>query len=352
MSVAIFKPDEIGDFILSTGAIRLLTREHGEENTTLVVKDEIVPLARQEFPDANIVGLPWQPKRKGHSRTIANLRHCFPVWRRLRRLCVDDSVSLRARRDYVQTVLFAASRAPRRFAAENPLVRKGKPRRQIVEAFLVHLAHPRLLPYPCPAVELGVPSELASFRAIVAAMLGREVASDEVMPRLSTVQWRGGGGWLLCPFSSNPVKDYSAGRWADSLREAMKTVSPRGIQLAGSPAQWEALREFADSLRAAGVTCAVEVLPPGPLEKFPDLVANADLVLTVDTAAAHFACASGAPAVIVACGLNSGIYGPYSPNGRQIWLVGDYARLRARGWQESVPSDAVAAAIRRASGDA
>lgn len=337
---------------MSTGAIRLLAREHGEENTTLVVKDEIASLARREFPGANIVGLPWQPKRKGHSRTIANMRHCLPAWRHLRRLRVEDSVSLRARRNYVQTALFAAPRAQRRFAAENPLVRKGKPRRQIVEALLVHLAHPRLLPYPPPTAESGVPSELVSFRAIVAEMLGREVAPDEIMPRLSSVQWQGGGGWLLCPFSSNPVKDYSAGRWADSLREALKTAAPGVIQLAGGPAQWEALREFAASLRAGGVTCAVEVLPPGPLEKFPDLVAKADLVLTVDTAAAHFACASGAPAVIVACGLNSGIYGPYSPNGRQIWLVGDYARLRAKGWQESVPPDAVAAAIGRASGDA
>lgn len=350
MSVVILKPDEIGDFILSIGTIRLLARKHGGENTTLVVKDEIAPLAQREFPDAKIIALPWQPRRKGQSRTIANMRSCWPAWRRLRRLRVDDSVSLRARRDCVQTVLFAAPRAQRRFAAENPLVRKGKMRRQLVEALLVRLAHPRLLPYPHPSGESGVPSELVSFRAIVAAMLGHEVTPDDIMPRLSSVQWRGGGGWLLCPFSSNPVKDYSVGRWAESLREALKVVVPKVIQLAGGPAQGDALREFAASLRAAELACAVDVLPSGPLEKFPDLVAKADLVLTVDTAAAHFACASGAPAVIVACGLNSGIYGPYSPNDRQIWLVGDYARLRAKGWQESVPPDAVGAAIRRASG--
>lgn len=332
---------------MATGAIRLLVQERGEENTTLVVKSEIAPLAQREFPRAKIVGLPWQPRRKGRNRTMANIRSCFPAWRQLCRLRVGQSVCLRSRRDYLQTVLFAAPHAEQRFAPENVLARNGRPRRRLAEKLFVSFARPRIIPYPSSRGEL--PDELASHRSVVAAALGREIAVDQIMPSLSSARWRGGGGWLLCPFSSRPPKDYSVQRWTAALRAALQVCAPSVIRLAGAPEQSSRLQEFAAALRGAGIGCPVEVVPPAPLENFPDLIASADLVLTVDTAAAHLACACGAPAVIVACGLHEGVYGPYSPDGRQIWLVGDWAGRGRDGWQDTVPPETVAAAIKRAS---
>jgi len=344
--VVILKPDEIGDFLISTGAIRLLARHHGAENTVLVVKSEIAPLARREVPGATIVELPWQARRKGHNQTAANIRHCFPAWRSLRALRVDQSICLRSQRDYLHTLLFAAPGARQRFAPENVLLRNGRWRRRFAEKLLLVFARPRILPYP----ELrGDPtSELASHRAVVSAALGREVQDAEIMPSLESSTWRGGGGWLLCPFSSRAAKDYSAANWVSVLREAVRAHSPRVIRVAGGPDQSARLEEFVASLLAAGIGCPVEVEPTGALENFADKVAVADLVLTVDTAAAHFACACRAPAVIVACGLHHGIYGPYSPDGRQVWLAGDWAARGRDGWQETVPPAEVAAAISRA----
>lgn len=350
MSVVVLKPDEIGDFVMATGAIRLLAQRHGEAGTTLVVKSEIAPLARREFPRAAIVELPWQPRRKGRNQTAANIRHCFPAWRHLRTLHVEQSVCLRSRRDYLQSLLFAAPHAEQRFAPQNVLARAGRARRRIAEAILEHFARPRIVPYP--RVHGDLPDELASHRDVVAAALGRDVAQDEIMPSLSSARWHGGGGWLLCPFSSRPAKDYAVQRWSEALHDAVKESKPRVIRLAGAADQSSRLQEFAAAVRAAVLGCAVEVLPPAPLEHFPDLVASADLVLTVDTAAAHFACACRAPAVVVACGLHEGVYGPYSPDGRQSWVVGDWAGRGRDGWQQSLPSKAVAAAIERASGAA
>lgn len=347
MSVVILKPDEIGDFVISTGAIRLLARQHGEDETTLVVKSDIASLARREFPRAKIIELPWQPRRKGRNQTAANIRHCFPAWRRLRTLRVDQAVCLRSQRDYLQTLLFAAPAARQRFAPANNLLRRGRLRRRVAERLLVLFARPRLLPYP--EVRGDPTSELASHRAVVSAALAREVGRDEIMPSLDSARWRGGEGWLLCPFSSRPSKDYSAARWVDALRGAVDRVRvPHVLRLAGGPGQAGRLEEFAALLRAAGIGCPVDVAPPAPLEKFPDLVASADLVLTVDTAAAHFACACRAPAVVVACGLHDGTYGPYSADGRQIWLVGDWAKRGREGWQETVSPADVAGAINRA----
>ncbi len=348
MSVVIFKPDEIGDFVIATGAIRTLAREHGEENTTLVVKSSMVPLARREFPRAAIVGLPWQPRRKGSNQTMANLRHCFPAWQSLRALRADQSVFLRSQRSYVQTLLFASSPARQRFAPSNTLLRKGRMRRRAAEELLSLFARPRILPYPVAGAEPT--AELASHRAVVSAAVGRSVGLAEIMPALNTAPWRGGTGWLLCPLSSRPAKDYDAARWASAMQQAAATCPPSAIRLAGAPEQNARLHNFAEDLRRGGLSLPVEVLTSEALDKFPDTVAGADLVLAVDSAAAHFACATGAPAVVVDSGLHPGVYAPYSPNGRQFWLVGDRAKLGRSRWQESVPPAAVAGAILRALG--
>ena len=57
MSVIILKPDEIGDFVIATGAIRLLAHRHGEEETTLVVKSELAPLAGFNHPQFTVAKL-------------------------------------------------------------------------------------------------------------------------------------------------------------------------------------------------------------------------------------------------------------------------------------------------------
>jgi ADP-heptose:LPS heptosyltransferase len=344
----VFKPDEIGDFVISTGAIRLLARERGEQNIALAVKSEIAPLARREFPQAEIIAIPWQPRRKGHNQTLANLRSCFPVWRRLRRLRVEQSVCLRSARSYLHVVLFAAPRAKQRFAAENVLLLNGSARRRMLETLLSRFGRTQLIPYP----ELGVAptTELAAHRAVVAAVLDREIGQDEIMPSLVSAPWRGGSGWLLCPFSSRPSKDYDAGRWATALCEATKSATPAAISLTGSPDQAARLGDFAADLHRAGFTHPVEILPPLPLDAFPDAIAGADLVLTVDTAAAHFACATGAPAVIVHSGQHPGVYAPYSRNGRQKWLVGNRDKLGKQRWRESIPPENVSAAILRVLG--
>jgi ADP-heptose:LPS heptosyltransferase len=343
VSAVVFKPDEIGDFVMATGAIRLLARFHGEEETTLLVKTEVASLARREFPRAKVIALPWQAKRKGYNRTLVNLRGCFPVWLRLRGVRCDQCVCLRTRRSFIQSALFGAPRAGQRIASENVLAKTGGMRRRLLEASMALLARPHLTPYPSGDPEL--PDELASHRSVVSMALGREVTADEIMPLLPSAAWRGGGGLLLCPFSSRTAKDYCVSRWSAALQKASLQGDLPPLLLAGAPDQRTRLQDFAATLRVFGLSC--RVADSVSLEKFPELVARADAVLTVDTAAAHFACACRAPAVIVACGLHYGTYGPYSADGRQVWLSGDWAGRGRDGWQETVPVSAVASAIRR-----
>ena len=145
------------------------------------------------------------------------------------------------------------------------------------------------------------------------------------------------------------MKDYSAELWLESLLH-LAPILPARICLAGGPDQSERLQSFASVLQSGLPNSSIEVVPSKPLDNFPDLVADADLVLTVDTAAAHFACAIDAPAVIVDSGNNPGVYGPYGRPERQVWLTGDRKKFGRLRWRETVPPSLVATAIRRALG--
>jgi len=345
VSVVIFKPDEIGDVVIATGAIRLLADAHGEENTTIVVKSELAPLVRREFPKARVLELPWQPRRKGRNQAVANLQHCYPVWRELRGLRADLVVCLRSARDCLQTILFLAPRAKRRVAAENVLLRNGKPRRQLLEFAVRSLWRTELLPYPPAPGELSC--EVASHRLVVEACLGRPVPKEEISPRISSASRNPAGYWLICPLSSREIKNYSAERWLEALARTSDLL-PSAIRVAGSSAQSGELGKFVAVLRSGNLGCPVEQVPPAPLADFPDLVAGAELVLAVDTAAAHFACALDVPAVIVDSGNNPGVYGPNGRPERQVWLTADRKKFGRLRWQETLPPDLVAEAVRRA----
>jgi ADP-heptose:LPS heptosyltransferase len=344
LKLIVFKPDAIGDFLIASGAIHLLAGEADGKDLTLVVHAEVEPLARREFPVAQVIGLPFKRRLRGRNTAARNLYHCFPVWLRLCGLRADTIVCLRSRRNFLTTAFFLTPRVRRRIAPENPLLQGGRVRRRAVEAWVSRLFRPVIVPYPDGRP--GMPSDLESHRLLASEVLGRRVTDDEVMPRLATAAWHQGGDfWLLCPFSSTPMKDYSVENWSKSLREIMHLVPSGGVRLAGGGNQSQRLEQFADALRTAVPSIPVAVNEPEALSHFPDTVARAGLVLTVDTATAHLACALRAPAVVVACGVSPGIYGPYSPDGFQHWLVGDWERAGPRRWQETIPPSAVVASI-------
>ncbi|HEU4678283.1 MAG TPA: hypothetical protein VFS35_02105, partial [Terrimicrobiaceae bacterium] len=123
MRLFIFKPDGIGDFILVTGAVRLLAAAFGEANLLICVRSVIAPLARSQFPQAVILELPTAVERKVVNLFVRNFFYCLPVWFTLRRTRVDAAVCFRSMRNYLETFLFYSAKAKRFFACENILLR-------------------------------------------------------------------------------------------------------------------------------------------------------------------------------------------------------------------------------------
>ena len=117
------------------------------------------------------------------------------------------------------------------------------------------------------------------------------------------------------------------------------------LHLAAGPSQQEQLAAFAQILRAAVIQNLV-IDPKKPLSDFLKSIAAARLVLTVDTAAAHMACALGSPAVIASAGHHPGVYAPYSPNGLQHWIMPP-PKLRKGEWREHTTPEILANAVRQ-----
>jgi len=340
LSIFILKPDAIGDFILATGCIRQLARERGEDRLIIAVRSDVAPLAAREFPQAEIIALTLRQKRRIVNVAAVNIFYCLPAWIRMLSLRVDEAICLRSMRSYLHTFFFCSPRAKRRIACENLLLANPRVRRPAVEKWVQRLFHPTLLPYPTSGSNL--PTDIEANRIVVSEVLGRPITEEEAMPLLkkSTTPTRlGEDFWLLCPFSSTPSKDYPASSWAEALHGILKHQKGARLRLAAGPSQQVDLCVFADQLRASGLD-SVEILPQSSLPDFVNTVAQAKMVMTVDTAAAHMACALGIPAVIVSAGQHPGVYAPYSPNGKQLWLMPEEGLPKGQ-WRKNITSEKI-----------
>lgn len=345
MRLFILKPDNIGDFVLSTGAIRALADAVGEENITLCVKPPLVELARGEFPTATILPLPVAAKRKVVNLFLRNLVACLPLLWRLKWSRFDHAICLRSMRNYLETLLFLSTGARRFTAPENLLLRSGRVVRLRTEQTVHALRRTTLVAYPGKATD--VPLEIESHRRVVESVLCCPVSAVEILPRLKPIDAAPSETWVLAPLSSDTAKNYPTSKWMKALRIATADCAPQSIQLIGGEEQREKLEEIRATLADALGTIPVVVDLPPDLPTLNRVIATAALVLTVDTAAAHFAAAHDRPAVIAFSGLHTGMFAPWQRTEKQIWLLpdGDSEKPKPK-WHDRIAPDRVAEAMR------
>ena len=343
----LFKPDGIGDFFLSTGVIRFLSRELGEENLTIAALPVMEAVARGQFPKATFIALPIRKQRVILNVFVANCIRCFPMWLRLRRNPHELSISLRHMRDYLMNVLFYSVPSPRRLVCENQLLGNGRPVRRWTERVFIGLVRPEVLAYP--PYEGGIPKELEANRRLLSRALGREVTAAEIWPELRRVGESivKGPYWLCAPFANGGGKDYPTGEWAEVFRRFAVEEKIPALVLTGSLAQRGALEEFFRVISEAvpQLASGISIVHPRDLQKFVDLIAGADLVLTVDTAAAHAATALDRSAVVIYSGQQFGVFGPWTRSLLQRWVQPDPGFCGRPGWHETFPPSEIAGAV-------
>jgi len=313
----ILKPDGIGDFVLATGGLRLLAAQVGEQNLLICVQSILVPLARSQFPQATVLELPTAAERKIVNLFARNFVYCLPLWFKLRTTPVDAAVCFRSMRNYLETFLFYSARTKRFFACENILLRPEKKVRGFVEAGARRLFRPELVAYPRKVDE--VPMEIEAHRRLVARILDRPVEASEVLPVLHPTTEKREDFWICAPVTT-ASKVYPFPLWKEVFCALKPENLTKRILLVGSEDQRSKLNELQALLQSAGIRGA-QTHVPGDLVELLNLVAGAELILTVDTAAAHFATALDKSCVVLFSGLHRGMFGPWSRSARQRWLL-------------------------------
>lgn len=303
--------------MLATGALRLLAAEFGEQNLLICVRSVLAPLARSQFPQASVIELPTAAKRKIVNLFARNFFYCLPLWFKLRRTPVDAAVCLRSMRNYLETFLFFSARTRRFFACENILLRPEKRVRGVVEAVARRLFRPELVPYPEKIDD--VPLEIEAHRRLVARILDRPVEASEVLPILRPTLEASEDCWICAPITS-ASKVYPFPLWREVFCALQPESMTKRILLVGSEDQRSGLNEMQALLQSAGLE-GVRALVPGDLVELLNLIAEAQLILTVDTAAAHFATALDKSCVVLFSGLHRGMFGPWRRSARQRWLL-------------------------------
>lgn len=346
MRYLVFKPDGIGDFVLASGALRLLADKAGEQNLTMVVMPPVRTLAEAQFPKAQVIVLPMEKKRKIVNVFVMNFLRCFGAQREIRKHRVDAAVSLRTMRAYLHTFLFYSARTNHYCACENLLTRNRRWSRRFVEWATRTFFSPRIAAYP--EALSGVPTELEAHRRVLSFALDREIALSEILPRLSAETAPGAGGyWLCCPLSAISDKNYPFEDWCKVFDQCRDLIGENEIRLSGSPDQQSQLDRLAEQLRRSTfLKVAVEIRPE--LQGFVELINEAAWVLTIDTAAAHIACALDRRCLILFSGMHLGMFGPWQRSPRQLWLDPlPPPDGKSRKWFRNMPPEHVVTAIRR-----
>jgi len=301
----IYKVDRIGDFVLATGAIRTLIEHFGAEEVRLIVSDTAAPFARLEFPGLDCWTAP--ANATGVWRGLRPLRNeLAPTWGREQ---FEIGVNLRHAASLYRDLSLTWIRA-RRWYAIGAFPRIGR-------VALNHRPAPSRS-YPVTTLPTSRPwcRELLAHRAVLSSILRREPSWDEIRPQLTSAQPKSGSHILLCPFGSDPIRDYPAEAWAAALSQSIPVG--RMVTVLGQPDRSQALQDLGNRLR--GQNISVEILTNSSPTEFLRLIATARLVCTVESAAAHIATALDKPAVILVGGGHFGWFAPWGQSSRQHWL--------------------------------
>jgi hypothetical protein len=308
--VAIVKVDRLGDGILALGAVRTLLAHYGESNCLLVISRHTESLMAAEFPLVPRLVLPMAVM---HRRLLKRGR----VYRAaLGAFLCDDVISLRHQReDWDELVLLWLGGRRTLVMDPNPSGPDFTPPR----TFSLGQGNRVQFISIGPARD-GLCRELERHRQLVAALLGRPVTAAEILPRFEHVgSCAQGGGIVITPFSTLPVRDFPEALLLDALR-VVRRETDVPISLYGDTSQGPRLMQLAQIARVAGISGVVRAEPIETVA-FAEAVAGARLVLSVDTATAHLAVAFDRPAVVVIGGGHPDEFVPWGTSARQIWLT-------------------------------
>jgi len=317
--LVILKLDHIGDFILATGAIRFaISKTRGR--TLLIVSEAAEPIARQLFPDVEVLGLP------AFARSLT--RDLLPVARQsgrfLRSIRCRTLLHLRYQPGDYHRLIQRWIEAEREIAMEA----EGYPAWR--EGLVLSLESDENLRYPKPTGSysdeqhrLIASAELEAHRQVCEAWTGAPVSFSKIWPFLDPIINAGAtpltaNALLVAPFTTTLIREIRPDQLYEALRLFHKTT-PIPILVACAPNERQRAEALVTYLQRCGLR-EIRLMPEHSLIDYIATVGSARLVFSMDSATAHIAAASGTPGVALLGGGHFGCFAPWSKNDTFTWL--------------------------------
>jgi len=313
--LGIFKADGIGDFVLSSEAIRQLIAVHGANNVCLIVSEQVHSLAAALFPEVTI--LPVVPGHASLRDKVAGLGRLRSA---VRALAYDEVVCLRHYRTaYEQTILRSLHTDRLVLLSNQTTTGVGSTDCPTPKSFF--------FVSPETSAPSGggneVPREWSYHAAVLSVSLRRDVSPQSVQPDWDSrrkLRQDLAPFMLISPLAGSSIRDLPPNLVVTAAEEAQADGLKHFI-LTGSKGQAEALHTYARTLASALPLCRIEMAHPADLSALVDLVAAAGVVLTAETSTAHIATALDQSALILIGGGHYGWFAPWRRSQKQVWLT-------------------------------
>ena len=308
LKFGVFKLDNIGDFVLSVGALERLTQSAGEKNVALLVSEPVAPLAQLLFPLSRVIALPSYQGRQ----PLLLLRDLNKVRALVRGYQFDALVSLRHQRKPYHDLVLRLISANRSFGiVGSSYVHPGLLARMLRFSFSVSIPETQ-------GLDLQICREIRNHAAVLSAVFGEDVSPVSILPRIYSGE-SVSTYLLVAPFGSSSIRDIPRERLCATIAAASKEHGCQQVILSGAAHQRSRLEELARFLRNGSVL-QITVTTPESLKAFLEQVGAARCVVSAETAAAHLATAMDKPAVIFLGGGHFGQFAPWVRSSRQRWL--------------------------------
>lgn len=310
--LAIFKADGVGDFVLSSEAIRQLIAEHGAQEVTLIISLELRELAATIFPGVEICAI-----APGHASRRAKILQGLALRSAVKSAAYDEVVCLRHYRTSYEDAILGSLTAKRVVLLANQSATSGRGiRRASTKNFCF------IRTEECEASE-NIPREWSFHAATLSKSMGRYVSPDCIRPNWDS--WRAPSEatapfMLVSPLAGRKIRDLPP----DLVRAAAGTAAASGLHnliLSGGRQQAPQLGCYADVIRSALPHGRVDLRFPAHLPALVDLVASAAMVITAETSTAHIAAALNRPALVIIGGGHYGWFAPWRRSAAQVWLT-------------------------------
>lgn len=314
--VCIFKPDGIGDFVLSSEAIRRAVDFYGANNVSLMIATQLVDLVKTLFSGVEV--LPIVPGHAGWKEKLAGLRGlCLAI----RANAYDEVICLRHYRTRYEDTILSALHAGKVTLLRNQAILGSEVDAQ-TSSWLTHFqfiqtAHNLHFDERCE-----VPREWSFHASVLSEALGETIRAESLKPNWDARAKPGAPVdpfLLIAPLAGRQIRDIPPRLVAAAVRTATSSGLQR-VVLTGSKAQSAQLEYYLRTLRHAIPHSHIEIAHPPDLPAFVDLVAKAGIVVTAESSAAHIATALDKTALILIGGGHYGWFAPWRRSDKQIWL--------------------------------